>query len=324
MVSKKLVFCSYFDFNYLTRFLALKKSLDLYSLKYKYFVLALDNETEVFLKKNFPEINTIKLSNIEKQFTILNRLKKERSRIEYYFTLSPFIPIYIKQNYKIKNLMYLDTDLFFVKNPVQEFIKFKNHSITIIKQKSDPKYGKYNVGLINYNFTFNETLPILNRWKNNCISWCSDYVEKNKYADQKYLDSWPKYSKNILILNPSESMLSPWDKFCCKKINDYITNKIKADWFIFHFHGIIVYKNYFTTGISIYSRIQFRQSIYKFYNNYIGILNSYNHEYNLVTSSSRYDLKNYVKSFFRVFKKIFFSLIRLDLFKLRKNYFHFI
>ena len=58
------------------------------------------------------------------------------------------------------------------------------------------RFGKFNVGWLTFK---NDEIAIkcLKNWGNNCINWCYDYVEDNKYADQKYLDDWPKDYENV-------------------------------------------------------------------------------------------------------------------------------
>ena len=319
MVSKKLNFCTYINKNYLTRFLTLKSSIDLFFKDYIFYVLALDNTTINFLKKNKnSNIKFIRLKNFENYFKILKKLKKKRSIIEYYFTLSPFVPLYLKEKFNLKQLMYLDSDLFFLKNPKPKIKSFDKNSVTIIKQNSNPIYGKYNVGLINYNFKYKETFKILKIWQQQCTDWCYDRVEKNKFADQKYLDQWPMVLKKILILNPEKIMISPWDQNCCKLIYSYMKNKNKSDWYLFHFHGMTIFNVFFSTGISIYKRITFKDSVYKFYMNYIKKIKFFENKIKLNSKSIRYKSNNSLINLLRIFKRIIFAVSRQDFFKIKQ------
>ena len=107
--------CSYFDKNYLSRFLVLKDSIDAFKLQNNYFILALDNFVEKFFEdKKFENIQVISLKHLEKDYKDLIIAKSNRSLIEYYFTLSPFLPIYIFEKFKTCNVLYVDSDFFFL------------------------------------------------------------------------------------------------------------------------------------------------------------------------------------------------------------------
>jgi hypothetical protein len=117
-------FCSYFDKNYLSRFLVLKDSIDVFKTEYNYFVLALDNFVEDFLKKTkFKNIQVISLKDLEQEYKDLLIAKNNRDLIEYYFTLTPFLPIYIFEKFKSTNILYVDSDFFFIKIQLNFAIK---------------------------------------------------------------------------------------------------------------------------------------------------------------------------------------------------------
>ena len=58
--------CTYFDKNYLSRFLTLAKSLDKFNISYTFYVLSLDDFVFNFIKKNYLiNIKLKKINNIE-------------------------------------------------------------------------------------------------------------------------------------------------------------------------------------------------------------------------------------------------------------------
>jgi len=52
---------------------------------------------------------------------------------------------------------------------------------------------------------------ILNDWKLKCTECCYDRLEENSYAGQKYLDNWSLLPKDLAVVEPQLSMISPWD-----------------------------------------------------------------------------------------------------------------
>ena len=84
-------FCTYFDKNYLSKFLNLKDSIDRFNFEHTFYILSLDSFVTDFFKKNkFQNINVINLNELENYYVELKVAKKNRDLIEYYFTLSPF------------------------------------------------------------------------------------------------------------------------------------------------------------------------------------------------------------------------------------------
>ena len=73
----KINFCSYFDKNYLSKFLNLKSSLDRFNFEYTFYVLALDNYVVKFFKENnFDNLKIIQLDEIENNYKLLKIAKK--------------------------------------------------------------------------------------------------------------------------------------------------------------------------------------------------------------------------------------------------------
>ena len=87
-----LYLTTYFDKNYLSRGLVLYNSLKKYNQEFELYILCLDDFTHDYFLKNkstYKEIKLLKLNEIEENDFHLIEAKSNRSRIEYYFTLSP-------------------------------------------------------------------------------------------------------------------------------------------------------------------------------------------------------------------------------------------
>ena len=88
----------------MSRGLALYQSMALHIVDFKLFVLALDKEVvKYFEQSNHPEIEVLELKDVEHYFPELIVAKENRSLVEYYFTLSPALPLYILEKNKTKN-----------------------------------------------------------------------------------------------------------------------------------------------------------------------------------------------------------------------------
>ena len=91
-----LYFGTLFNINYLNQGLSLYESLKKTTPDFKLFVLCLDSATYNYFKETgFNAIMPINVNAVESQYPELNEAKKNRSLVEYYFTLSPILPLYI-------------------------------------------------------------------------------------------------------------------------------------------------------------------------------------------------------------------------------------
>ena len=276
-------YCTYFDKNYLSKFLVLRKSIKKFKKKNIFYVLCLDEIVEkFFLKNNFKDIIPISLFKLENKYKALSNAKKNRSLIEYYFTLSPFLPRYINEILKVKKVSYLDSDLYFFRNPDKLIRQDDDSSVILIKQESKRIYGTFNVGWIIFNFNYNETENIVNEWCRQCINLCSDFPDPSidAYAEQKYLDSWPNKLKYLKILYPEYSCLSPWDK-------NYVIEKNLDSMISYHFHGFSISNNNFSTGFSQFNKKPTKKILKSIYKPYVNDLNDIEKKYNISSGSIR-------------------------------------
>ncbi len=244
-------FTTYFDRNYLSRGLVLYESLKANCKQFELYILCLDDFTSIFFKQNsdkFPEVKLILLNELEGDDEVLRACKSNRSQIEYYFTLSPCLPLYILKNFKIPHVCSLDADIMFFSSVESIFKLLDQYSILITPHKLSSRlsnelrlrYGKYNVSF--QVFKNNKTgLGCLEKWRGDCIDWCYDYYDdKNggRFADQKYLDNWHAYYPGeVASLDMPSVGLAVWniDNYSYTRQNDltYINNEPLI---FYHFH----------------------------------------------------------------------------------------
>lgn len=211
-------FCTYFDSGYLVKGLALYRSLVRHAAPFRLWILCFDDLTYKTLQDlKLDEVVPISLKDFESGDEELLQAKANRSRIEYYFTCTPSLPLYVLRNYSEVDLItYLDADLFFFSNPSPIYGELGNNSILIIRHRFPPHFkhledrGIYNVGLLSFRRDDNG-LTCLHWWRERCIEWCYDRVENNRFADQKYLDDWPIRFPGVVVLQHKGAGLAPWN-----------------------------------------------------------------------------------------------------------------
>jgi hypothetical protein len=210
-------FCTYFDGNYLTRAVALHQSLVRHSPPFVLWALCLDDDAYIAVSAlGLDTLRAVRLADVEQADPQLLVAKPNRSTVEYYFTLSPALPLYLLNTVPgIESVTYLDSDLLFYSSPQQVFDELGDGSVAIVPHRYPPQlqrlseYGTYNVAWI----TFRNDSPgraVLDRWHRQCLDWCRDVVEDGKFADQGYLDQWPGLPGVTVIANPGVD-LAPWN-----------------------------------------------------------------------------------------------------------------
>ncbi len=257
---------TFFDKNYLSRGLVLYNSLDKVCKNFTLYVLCLDDFTANYFKVNaskFTNVITISLTDLEEFDNLLFECKQNRTKIEYYFTLSPCLPLYLIHKFKLNHICTLDADILFLHDVQPIFDQLDNYSIIITPHKfsksiiSSEKFGKFNVS---FQIFKNDEIGLscLNRWRQQCIDWCCDYYDEvnQRFADQKYLDNWPAlYGNRLLVLNDPVCGIAAWNinnyAITCYN-NEFYSNQQKI--VFYHFHNFkILGKNWAANGFDKYN-----------------------------------------------------------------------
>lgn len=277
-----LYFCTIFDSNYFTRGMTMYKSLVRHCPSFHLYIVCLDEYLFNYLKdKSFSNIYPVRLTDIENKYPELSIAKSNREYVEYIFTLSPFIGLYIlDQNIDIEIITTMDADLYFFSDPTPIVNSISKNSIAITPHNfksslsKHTKYGKYNVSFQTFR---RDDLGVncLNKWKDDCIDWCYDKFENNKFADQKYLDYWKDLYSDV-VEYPNNCGVAPWniDNKLIKIGNEKNVKINNESLIYYHFHGLRnVNKNIYSIGLIEYL-VGKRKNIMKFiYEEYIEQLN---------------------------------------------------
>jgi hypothetical protein len=211
-------FCTYFDRDYLPRGLALYRSLKQHCPAFRLWALCMDLDCHSALEQlRLPELELITLEEFEGAEPRLLEAKRNRTRIEYYFTCTPALPLYVlRRQADVDVITYLDSDIFFFADPAPLFEEMANNSIAIIPHRFAPhlrdmeRNGIYNVGWISFRRD-TQGLACLEWWRDRCLEWCYDRPEDGRYADQKYLDDWPSRFAGVVVLSHKGANLAPWN-----------------------------------------------------------------------------------------------------------------
>lgn len=213
-----LHFCTYFDHRYLPHGLALCESLRRHCPNFRLWVLCLSEACHESLEElALEEIRPIKLGAFEEGDDELHAAKQNRSIVEYYFTCTSSLPLYIfRTQPDVTMVTYVDADLFFFSDPAPLFTELGGNSIGIIPHRFPDSLrhmeanGIFNVGWL----TFRQDergLACLRWWRDRCIEWCYDRRESGRFADQKYLDDWPRRFEGVAVLEHKGANVASWN-----------------------------------------------------------------------------------------------------------------
>lgn len=238
-------YITYFDINYAVKGLAMLRSLLKHDKKCSITVICLDKEVQELLQRlNLQKVRPVCLPLIENEIKELDLAKGNRSKVEYYWTLTSVILLYfLKQMPKNAILTYVDSDLFFFSNPDSVFEEMGEMSVLIHGHNFPDKYahlainGFYNVGLTSFR-NDSDGLKVLEWWQKRCLEWCYNRQENGKMGDQKYLEFFHYLTNKLAIAKNPGIGIAPWNymqyKLCLKNGEPYVNNTPAV---FFHYHA---------------------------------------------------------------------------------------
>jgi len=211
-------YCTYFDGGFLAQGVALARSLAAQDPAAVLWVLALDDETARALTAlRQPGLRVVPLAELEAGDQALTAVKPTRTRVEYYFTLSPCWPRWLLQRQpEIDRLVYLDADFLFFSSPQPIWDELNRGSVLLGAHrfpdflKHYERHGRYNVGVLGWRRD-EAGLACLDWWRERCLEWCFDRLEADRYADQKYLEEWPRRFSGVVECRHPGVNLAPWN-----------------------------------------------------------------------------------------------------------------
>jgi hypothetical protein len=211
-------FCTLFDRNYVFKALALHRSLQRHCSDFHLTAFCFDDEARRVIEAlGLPQLSTVGLDELEAFDPDLLSVKHDRSPVEYLWTSTPCLPLYMfSARPELDETTYLDADLMFFSSPEPLFAEMGDASVLITPHRFSPELAHHAInGIYNVQFlTFRRDergLQALNWWHDRCIEWCYYRFEDGKLGDQKYLDDWPERFEGVHVLRHKGGGLAPWN-----------------------------------------------------------------------------------------------------------------
>ena len=246
-----LTFCTLFDSNYLDKGLVLYRSMEKVMPEFKVYILAMDDKCYTILNAmDLAKARIISLQEFEDEEMI--ELKKQRSRAEYCWTCTASLIDYVFENYQESYCTYIDSDLFFYKNP-KVLIDEMNEagcSVQIVEhgfgtgRRADRQVRNSGRFCVQFNTFKNDVYgrEVLSVWKGQCRAHCS--MGTNEMGDQKYLSDWPEKYEKVHVLEHQGGGVAPWNIIRYRNARGrkgYLTDKKTKNEFeliFYHFHQL--------------------------------------------------------------------------------------
>lgn len=235
-------FCTYFDSGYLHKGIALYLSLEKVTSDFHLFVMAYDEQCYKKLKEFGFKHMTVELWD-DWETPEIKAVKGDRTRAEYCWTCGPSVIFHFLTSFNLPEITYLDSDLYFVGSPQIAFDEIADRSVAITEQRVSEEradqVGKYCVQFM-YFKNDEEGLSALTWWRDSCVKWCYQKFEDGKYADQKYLDEFPRRWNNVCVIENPGVGLAPWNTDRYKYVGPSVYDG-KKEWpqVFFHMHGLV-------------------------------------------------------------------------------------
>jgi len=214
----KREYCTLFDSNYLVKFVAMHESLCKVGAGFQITAFCFDDLAYEMLEAlGLEGVSRVSLAELEAQNPALLGVKSDRSPVEYCWTATPALPMYIfATRPELDEITYLDADLMFFSSPEPIFNELGDDSILITPHRFAPQYaaqvenGIYNVQFMSFRRD-GRGIKCLQWWHDRCIEWCYYRLEDGRLGDQKYLDDWPERFEGVHVLEHKGGGLGPWN-----------------------------------------------------------------------------------------------------------------
>jgi hypothetical protein len=241
------VYCTYFDHNYLSRGLALYRSLQRHEPGARLWVLCLNEQCYAVLgAMNLPNLIAVRLADFEAADPEVAATRATRSTIEYFFTCTPaWMRHVMAHEVSAEWVAYLDGDLYFFASPEPIYDELREASVAIIPHRYAPnigrlqRFGTYNVGWVGARNDA-DGADVIGWWRERCIEWCFDYVDGDRFADQGYLDRFAARSPRVKAIENIGANVAPWNvgNYRVGLRNGAIVLDERHPLIFFHFQGL--------------------------------------------------------------------------------------
>lgn len=255
-------FCTYCDQGYAARMLCLHDSIAASGEEFVLYVLCMDAVTErVVRAKGKASLVAVAWGELKATDSDYAGVEATRSAVEFIFTTTPvWIKYCLQRDPDASHMTYLDADMWFAGPPSAVFAEQGDASVGIVphrfpdRLKEREQYGIYNVAWVSFRRDLSG-LACLDWWREQCLAWCRDEVDGERFADQGYLTSFARNFENVAVLDHSGINAAPWNmaEHVASRDEEGNVRLGESKLLFYHFQGVReVASGWFDPGLAQY------------------------------------------------------------------------
>ena len=213
----KITVVTHCDINYAAKAYSLIRSIRKNNFKGAIVVICHDRESLNRLTNlKIPGVYLYSILQLEELFPELLVARSDRSHIEYFYCVTPFLMKFIMKFFDSDLFVYLDSDLYFFSSFSSALETDYDYVIAItphrfkINNKHLEVYGKYNVGLLSTK-KCSDSENVINWWAEQCLVSTSVAPSEGICGDQKYLDNFENFIPDLKKLDNPGHNVAPWN-----------------------------------------------------------------------------------------------------------------
>lgn len=228
-------FCTIATLEFLPKLLALYESVEKHVESFRLWILCMDESSyDMLERQRLLSARLIKLESVED--SELAAVKKSRKLYEYCWTLKAPLIKHIFENFEyVDSLLYVDSDTYLFSSPKSLFYPLSKYSVVLTHHNFSRPFrylyrekGRYNAGIIGFRRD-RYAMRCLSWWGKKCVEWCFDRIEKDRFADQRYLEEFENKIPGVYLAKDVSANSAIWNigDFVVKKRGNsiYINNK---------------------------------------------------------------------------------------------------
>lgn len=260
---RRLRFCTICDQGYLARVLCLHDSISRSGEPFVLYVLCLDAPSERVVKAlKSASLVAVPWAELKQSDPEYAAAQADRSAIEFIFTTKPvWVAHCLQRDEEASHMTYLDGDLWFEGAPAAVFDCQGDASVAITphrfprRLRERERYGVYNAGWVSFRRDENG-LACLSWWRRQCLDWCRDLVEGERFTDQGYLGGFARQFAGVRVLEHPGINAAPWNVADHPVYRDGAgsTRIGDAPLLVYHFQGVReIVPGWFEPGLAQYN-----------------------------------------------------------------------
>lgn len=244
---KTLHFCTYCNRGYAARLWCLHESLRAQGEAFCLHVLCFDEATRRLVESWGTEsARALTLEEVMAANPDYAACREKRTAAEFFFTTTPVLIRHCLERFpEVDKIAYLDADLWFFGPASAVWAEQGDGAVGIVPHRFPPqlrereRYGIYNVAWVSFVRGL-EGEACLAWWRERCLEWCHDRVEGEWFADQGYLNEFPRRFAGVRVLDHPGINAAPWN-MAGKTVGGDEEGRVTVEgrplWF-YHFQGV--------------------------------------------------------------------------------------